>query len=1338
MGIWGTLKKRSRARGAFYVKNLLVGVLSFSLLFSPLAAAHPQGSLATNPIPITIQSSPQSISKNWVVQGHEVLSTPLGAGHPLDFFGILDQTVTRSKDYFAHSKSRLKFQLRDDTKKTLGEPLRGNQSGVSSISFRGEKGEGLFASYGRKGEEFLLAEKVVAAAVIGDFLIYVSEDGFHFEEKKQAFQIVDLRNFSTYAMERSLDSVSLHVDIDEPSYEWEVLDQTLFLDHQTFLDAADLRAFFERKRRHTFYKHEISYSEISFRGQKTGDLFELIYRGEVFYRFHFAVEAAIYFNGYLIFWKEDEESPSFIDLKSFEESLGVEELPIFRLSLPDEFLDGGRTLSQVQDTLVIGGHAIPEFYLEFLSEVQQTGFRSMGAVLNSGSIESLGPLIQDIAGYGARLLTLYSEEEGELLAPIGFDLTSILGDFSEMDEVVRGLEADSHKAVFAGVMERLEDRSKWTQEILKRIQVRWSASLWQWNEFSHVGVAGKIKEALAFVTAGYFYRHQNSRQDHRVQRKEESKTPDIFKHPYVKRGAVVVGAAFLGMAADVSLLDLVVDGFYFSQNLLEGFWAKVKDLGILAKETTQVTVSGAIPEIFYDVYLSEGRRHQTLVGVTAVLTGIFGLLGALHVSTNAFRVLDDLKKEGFSEYRQQYGVLGGLKQFFIKQQDGVRTEYLETLVEREERGRESWEPDLDYEARAQEAYHVWKAQFRKSPFLNLKKAFAAIGLRSKEQIKEALPPSERSPQSIETLWQATKHFLFSWASTSHFAFKALQGWIPYFVSRHFVWDLFVSPGRVFTYLRYPHFLDRSIRGEDGLRLPSVFNGGLRSFGRQWQMRLFNRDQLRALREWENTVQPLEEEIHHAVWQETIQKVPHLLKKKIDLQALYDQGGPQGLSKEGLNRLTPGAQEVVMGYYEVLSEETWKIFLRDLSGSDDDVDVIKSQTLELISNEEWKKRVPFYLKTATETSDIESTVHRKMIDREIFFSRMGKDWLRLDPKKSKAIQRIMVAKRMAKDPKAAAMLGQDMIISNLIGLPLKFLFTLAGAAALTGSIFNPIQDSFMSDTSLFYVSTYFVSTFFFGALTSILGRPWVKAQMDDFNQEEKLEIPSGSDSQLGYWSYLLKRTFLSRDNSWWGNQKHYYKVRIGELPAMMSSILLFNYIGMGHLGVDFIASWMLMMFLIPTSGFEYQIQNGLEKAKGWFLKDVPEEFRNHEFFLEEVSRMQGTYRGKIYFMMIFLKDVYGQWFGNFQNMTSEIFGKRAFLRILFGHPVTVHLLSYLNQARESWGHLPGVNKIAGTCEYLLNNRNDGLDPRDAELLGRTPESSDPQGVQDFLRKPSELW
>ena len=189
---------------------------------------------------------------------------------------------------------------------------------------------------------------------------------------------------------------------------------------------------------------------------------------------------------------------------------------------------------------------------------------------------------------------------------------------------------------------------------------------------------------------------------------------------------------------------------------------------------------------------------------------------------------------------------------------------------------------------------------------------------------------------------------------------------------------------------------------------------------------------------------------------------------------------------------------------------------------------------------------------------------------------------------------------------------------------------------------------------------------------------------------------------GFWRYYFK-SVVNPTNKWLANQLHYTKLIWANIPAAFITISITNFLMLGRFELDaFIAGYMIA-FLTPLYGLNFKMEQAFELASSWVAAKIPKKFRSHP---EAQSWINLQIQKKKLQFNIFYQSweiVIGSIVGIFELMSTDEYGKRSFVRLVFGGYTPTELAALgLRKVGDAFGFIPGVEVITSKCEDLLTN------------------------------------
>ena len=940
--------------------------------------------------------------------------------------------------------------------------------------------------------------------------------------------------------------------------------------------------------------------------------------------------------------------------------------------------------------------------LNFYSNLQQVAFRFTANLVDPDSYTDLGDLLEDFDSYFNQAIELASEgmvEQIQNLDDNPIRGLTIAGNMRDRLATISQLqESDQVKKA----IQTVQKQTAMERKLSARVQL-----LWQRLTLPHRDAPIKIAQAVAMVRAGLM----------------KDGLKNILARPAVRYGALgaaIAGSAVLGYLYPESVTRYLYQSLNVTRTILDVIMAKGSDIGTMASLSGHTTTAWMTnPGLIYDAYLSPERLPRALVGISAIFTTLYLTLGMPHVITNTVALVKDLRKADLSES-------GRFKNWFITREKERKENYIKILAGAESKKLNSeravFTPEDEVQvseilAQIETEHQSWAQKF--------------VGkIRDWGFLKKL---EKKSDSQISTFRQALGHFFFSYASLSlsGATYTHIQnGW---FALRSFLF----RPTIWMTYLMYPKYMSTILKGSArkkgaDLIVPSEWNGGTRNWvqeiamrwkGRSWKNGGSARQQLEALRAWEDRILGVEAKIreaaiqraHHAMipWMQTHEKLRAWTEERPD--SAY-------IDAEQLDLLSKEQRLVFRLYSEELFDSAMTSFLKSLArknGAQIPVD------LELTPGRLKELTLAHIQELAPETVDADALVRddgtvferiKKEAKERLFSPRVDAAKIafrdhfiaKVDPDRNPQVSRLMSVARQMKDPLAMGRAVRSMIAANVIDKPLGLILNFLCFAGITSGFLMPIQDQMFSSDSWFYLSKYIFGTgYLTGVIMGVLGDVWYKLQQDEFHNDDFGQVPEGPDAKKGFFSWYLKKAFADPKNSWWKNEKQYLRIIWANMPAAFVLMMATNLLTLGRFDLDIYLMGYLSAYLLPLGGFSMKVEQGFELAAYYDLKDFPEKLRSHprvlEFFNKKVTKRRLVFNifDRIYTNLL------GSFLTNFEHMTTAQFGTRSLSRIIFGgNTPTEWVYLGIQKIDELFGWMPAVKGVTHTCASLLTHNYTG--------------------------------
>ena len=494
---------------------------------------------------------------------------------------------------------------------------------------------------------------------------------------------------------------------------------------------------------------------------------------------------------------------------------------------------------------------------------------------------------------------------------------------------------------------------------------------------------------------------------------------------------------------------------------------------------------------------------------------------------------------------------------------------------------------------------------------NLLKEIQKENKKRRSLLKEKEPLSENE---IRTLSQALGELSLGYSSWSKtFGFLGLS-WNWFFIGRHVATRPVLLP-KVLYYSKY--FKTRT----EG-HIPSVYNGG--------KQNRFTRSLSQVQLGFKNMKE----------FEEHVKEIEKAILKEVNAQAylaVVKEAGAE--SKADLTALSPDLNvrdieskklKIFYGLYQrELFEKSVRAYLYQKEGGSA---IFDSKTLLNQSDSQLKKEKlrefienPDTLKTLASNKIrnlVELTAKEQNIAQK---SRLAADNLitgflkrvnlalentaknHLDPKVSPQMKRSAASKKLLNDPESLARATRQQITYFMIDKPIEVLYIFIFLAGVDQGVLKILHNQAFTEEAWFHLGRYAIwGSFFADLVLEVLGGVWMKTQMDARLEETQgFDIlPNKEEVQKGFLSWI-KKQFLSKDNSWWENQKYAIKIAYANLlPATILMGIVWT-ATLGRFDIElFLAAYMIYV-VTPFEGLQFKIENAFEKATGYAYKNLIE-------------------------------------------------------------------------------------------------------------------------------------
>ncbi len=622
-------------------------------------------------------------------------------------------------------------------------------------------------------------------------------------------------------------------------------------------------------------------------------------------------------------------------------------------------------------------------------------------------------------------------------------------------------------------------------------------------------------------------------------------------------------------------------------------------------------------------------------------------------------------------------------------------------------------------------------------------------------------------QRIDSLGKALKNFLISYASLTNTYKRLATIWNYFFIIRSFIY----FPRTWYMALIYPNYFRISItknsQGEG--HIPTQYNGGKNTRLHEW-IRAYKTgpsEDLIKLRKWEKAILPLENIVYEVALNRSLValfeyiKTPERLqdffestyihKKNMDKDKILSKGVPttglNSLADEKLKNLTSKERSFFQAFFtktfDLTLDETIKNLLLGIENEKDNspfsdlinegnvsVEKIKISTIDWIENLESeiknfktdKKLKNYYFK---EISNIANTIIEKeqikgwsqdvaskfsfLFERKMISH--NHKLLKILSPNGYQMNRFLVFEEASKNAKSIARAVRSEVASLLVDKPIEIMTIFALYAGVTSGLFQPLHNEMFGEQSFLYMSRYLLyNGFISGTIISIMADTWMKIQTDQRVQANGGfdRVPMKSDRAKGFWRYYFKN-LSNPKNKWTQNQMHYAKLVISNIPAFFATALITNMITLGRFDLDVFLASALVGAISPLLGYNLKLEQAFEISSSWIGSQIPKKWRSHPEAQNYINSEIQKQKFKFNIFYESWANVTGTIESLFEAGDTENFGKRSFLRLLFGGYTPTELATIgLRKIEEIGSFIPGLSHLTQSCEEFLTKNYDAWD------------------------------
>lgn len=859
----------------------------------------------------------------------------------------------------------------------------------------------------------------------------------------------------------------------------------------------------------------------------------------------------------------------------------------------------------------------------------------------------------------------------------------------------------------------------------------------------------KIREALAMMVSGI---HSRAREG----------ALQLVHNRYLKWGVGVAAAATLGILFPHQISHFLYEATDVTRVVVHGIVGRVRGMGQLLFHAATTAFSGFTrPTVFYRAYLAPEHRTDFIVGVTAFFGTALTMLSVPFVPVNAWLLARDLKQmnlPSYASFREEgQNILGAGVSYirsrmnaFVQRQRSLRAQYLrdQEEVARQRaaaRGQDvsaaytsQDELDLDHifadlkekqkswVDRFADKVSQWKI-FKKSTWARIEENPTQVSVAEEAGTAETGDAAQRlSEKQIQGFGSAIRAFLFATESIGAAARRDVRGWNGFSIFR----AAFLSPTMFMRMLVSPNFYNIALgNGKDetqGLDVPSRLNGGLigplEAGKRVFKMLAFDQN-LEALHAWEDKIIPVEREVMKAAIKEGYRALVQFMSSRgEELRAVISSGGFEGITDEALQTLTLTQRMFLKTYVDEVFTRSMHSFLGGVaaqSRSQEDLDPnatlddLKRQTLNQIDaleiHPEKAAKIVSEVAQSGESLAVAESVAQQPIRNFAKWLSVDSRYRTLDiinPAQNRTMKQIQVTLQAMEQKDAMPRALRAVLPQVLMKKSIGFFFTLVGLAGVTSGVMQPLHHELFGPNSFFHLGRMpFVAGNLVGLFITLFEGIPHKLQRDASHSAHFGTVPEGEDAKGSLVRWYFKQTFANPANNYTGNQKLHWKIFFGQLkPAIVLSVFA-GLASLGRFDLDGFATYLFLGALNPTNGFDIQLEQGMEFASFYHLKDFPERLRNHPRVLEYLTRKQAGLRFWFAFWEKIWVDAKGLVLGLMTRMDFPRGNSQAFLRMLdpSGKTPTERAYEFFeNWIRRPLRSVPLVGHAVSACEAMLTN------------------------------------
>jgi len=1066
---------------------------------------------------------------------------------------------------------------------------------------------------------------------------------------------------------------------------------------------------------------------------------QIHYQGKLLYDFRMPVIGFAVFGDYLVFVEKHNLTPSgvqsisFIDLKSYDPILGRVNPPVFKI--PVQFGNRLNNLDIKNNQLHINQVVIGKEHLNEMSLIQQSAYNINVNMLDPKALTQMQPLGDGLQEYLMRAVELKGKDFQQQMQDIAGSEAKLL----EFAKGLKGLKKDQSNAVDSDKLMHQDFIEKTAKNISANIEAekRLLSKLhqfWARMTLPQPNGAPKIIQGLALIASAFSPHSKASRTaalNEGILR--------IANHPNVQ----IAGAIVTGTAMGIVFPEQMAHLFYLSTDLTRSIMNWAIDGSRLTSTAFMETFAGLNPSNFYNAYLAPDKISRFGIGLGAIITTLYMTLGIPHLIVNSYLLFKDLRKIGISQFKNtEVSWLGALKTAFIKRQNSQEKTYLEALAtsHAKQSGKDKeLEFTAEQNAEAEEQVRELEQAQREGGFYY--RMLKAIGKTPSTQQLD-----QKSDRQISTLFQAIKHFTYSYCSFTNSGRTYTRIWNNWFALRSFIW----KPKALIGMIIYPKLYARATRGV----IPNKINGGMKNRFED----IYEADYRHQVDAWETQFINVEKVLYEHAFKKSFQALVNHMNTSNDLHDFFKKEGIANIYDKKINKFTEQNKIFFENHFNLVVERASELYLQDLVSKHGVVPQNANLNLETLKNitlpyknelqldasvaQRYVEQVitPELLTEAKIRTENETKLSATNLFRK-YVHRVDPDFLnrQLNPLNNRQVARMQVVERQINNPQAMARAVRSMIAGNIVDKPQELFFTFLLLAGVTDPILRPIQDSIHSPTSWYYLSRMvFFSGYTYAVISGVLSDVWLKIQQDEMHEGQFGKVPTKEEltisvkpkkihdqqgriifnqdrheREMTYFEWYKHQLVKNPDNTLLKAWSYYNKLIWANMPAAFTTHLTISLGLLKRFDIDSYITSYSTSFGLPLGGLQFQTEQAFELAAGYRLKDIKEELRAHPTVQEYFNRRIGKDRFKYNLAYRTWENVTGQLLQNMLTIgvpateTLPEIKTRAFSRLMlrpFAGDITfakaaVDTIATVTTPLVS---VPGVKQIGDGCVLLLTN------------------------------------